>query len=147
MAPTRDTTKSEISHYTNRNGVANGSGEKEKEKVRLNHCERSSDCGKAHNRSNDLIKYKPIHRGEKSYACDQRRKAFSRQCNLTKHKQLHTGIRPHACDQCGKAFAYLSDLKTHKRIHTGEKPYTCNQCGKAFARLSASHSTHTLPYR
>ncbi|XP_016282273.1 zinc finger protein 3-like isoform X2 [Monodelphis domestica] len=103
-----------------------------------------NQCKKAFRWKSMLILHHRIHSGEKPYVCNECEKAFSRSSDLTNHKRIHRGEKPYECNVCGKSFTWSSNLINHKRIHSGERPYKCNICGKSFTQGSILIKHHRV---
>ncbi|XP_064651205.1 zinc finger protein 345-like [Lineus longissimus] len=125
---------------------------------------RCEQCDEVFTSSNDLMRHRTIHAGEKptvgdkkllsrhddesdrekehgdpeerSIGCDKFGKADTRGSILTGHRLIHTRERPFSCDQCDKTFGSSSHLVVHKRSHTEERPFSCDQCDKTFKSYS-----------
>lgn len=95
----------------------------------------------------NIYRHRVVHKGVRSFPCDQCDRKFFRSSTLTQHKRsLHSGMKPYICCECGRKFADPSVLRRHKQTHSKELPFACHLCDRRCARKSTliRHlNTHT----
>lgn len=82
-------------------------------------------CGKRFLTGSVFYQHRLIHRGERRYECEVRRKGVEGEIGDVTNCCL-------SFQTCQKKFFRADALKNHNLIHTGEKPFKCHFCDKKF---------------
>ncbi|XP_050667414.1 zinc finger protein 260-like isoform X2 [Leptidea sinapis] len=113
--------------------------ENSKQKLKCNFCEKMFST-----KQSKSMHIKAIHRGEKSYKCEECGVSFAYPRSLMLHAASHRKTRGadfkgFACDICGKVLNHPSSVEYHKQsVHCPQR-YVCGSCGKTFRHRQLLH--------
>lgn len=76
--------------------------------------------------------HRPVEQ-KKIHSCPECDRTFSRAENVQLHiRSVHRGVRSFVCEECGKTWATKQQLQKHQLMHIEARPFQCSDCSKCF---------------